>query len=174
MHRICKCGGKKLNGRSMCYQCFLKKEREKRELKIAKLKERKKIRKEKDRNSYRYLHKIAWDLFSKCIRIEGVDDEGITYCYTCGLRFHWKDLQAGHFHHSRLDFDRRNIHKQCPRCNKWKRGELALYGTKLAIELGTEGMKRLLLDANQKRYTCSELKEIISSCQDILSYRNYN
>jgi len=159
------CGGRRIRGMTICYNCFLKREREKKKLKITKLKERKRIRKEKDRNSYRYLHKKAWTLFSKCIRIEGADEDGITYCYTCGLRFHWKKLQAGHFHHGRLDFDRRNIKKQCPRCNKWKSGELALYGTKLTQELGVDGMQRLLLDANTKRYTITELKQIIEDCK---------
>lgn len=159
------CGGKRVGNLTICYRCFLKKEQAKRKLKIAKLKERKRIRKEKDRNSYKYLHKLARTLFSKCIRIEGADEDGITYCYTCGLRFHWKELQAGHFHHSRLDFDRRNIKKQCPQCNKWKSGNLAIYGTKLALELGTRGMKKLLLDANTKLYTTTELKQIIEDCK---------
>ena len=162
------CGEKRVGTLTICYKCFLKKEREKRELKITKLKERKKIRKEKEKNSYRYLHKLAWTLFSKCIRIEGANEEGMTNCYTCGARLHWKELQAGHFHHSKLDFDRRNIKKQCPQCNKWKSGNLAIYGTKLASELGTRGMKKLLLDANTKLYTTTELKQIIEDCKNEL------
>jgi len=159
------CGGRRIRGMTICYNCFLKREREKKKLKITKLKERKRIRKEKDRNSYRYLHKKAWTLFSKCIRIKGTDTEGMTNCYTCGARLHWKKLQSGHFHHSRLDFDKRNIHKQCPRCNTYLSGNLAIYGTKLMMELGKEGMQKLLLDANQKLYSTTELKQIIECCK---------
>jgi hypothetical protein len=159
------CGGKRIYGMTICYKCFREKERKKREEKIAKLKERKKKRKEKDHNSYRYLRKIAWDIFSKFIRIKGSDENGMTECYTCGEKLHWKKLQAGHFHHSKLDFDERNIHKQCVRCNKWLSGNLAIYATKLALELGVTGMKKLLLDANTTIYSIQDLREIIKIYQ---------
>lgn len=164
--KICKCGEKALKNRRICYSCFLKREREKRKLKIAKLKERKKIKRKKDHNSYKYLHKVAWTLFSKSVRMEGADENGMTYCYTCGKRFHWKELQAGHFHHGRLDFDRRNIKKQCPRCNKWLSGNLAIYGTKLSEELGKKGMNQLILNANTKTYSTTELKQIIKELKN--------
>jgi len=162
------CGGKRVGRLTICYQCFLKREKEKRGLKIAKLKERKKIRKDKNHNSYRYLHKLAWDLTSKVVRRNGADENGMNRCYTCGKKKHWKELQAGHFHHNKLDFDRaRNLRPQCAGCNNqmWKGGNLAIYGTKLSKELGVEGMQQLLLDANTKVYSTTELKEIIKDCQ---------
>lgn len=169
------CGGKRVGHLTICYSCFLKREREKRKLKIEKLKERKRKKKEKDHNSYKYLFKLAWTLFSKCVRMKGADEEGMTRCYTCNEIFHWKKLQAGHFHHRRLDFDKRNVHKQCPQCNKWKRGNLAIYGTKLAAELGVDGVKQLLLDANTKLYSIPELRQIIKECNEELeNYVEFN
>ncbi len=161
------CGGKRVGQLTICYKCFLKRERLKRELKLAKLKERKKKRIEKNHNSYNYLNKLAWKLFSKMIRMEGIDEKGMAECYTCGIKVHYKNLQAGHFWHNKLDFDRRNIHKQCVRCNKWLRGNLAVYGTKLAQELGIEGMKKLDQDAHQKVYSWLDLKQIINQLERV-------
>ena len=166
--KLCRlCGGKRVFGKTLCYACILKKERAKRELKLAKLKERKHKKKEKKLNSYRYLNKVAWELFSRYIRMKGADENGMTECYTCEKKFHWKKLFAGHFHHGKLDFDERNVHKQCNRCNSslFLRGNLNIYGTKLAQEIGAEGMKQLLLDANTKIYTWQELKIIINRLQ---------
>ncbi len=164
----CKCGNIALNNRRICYQCFLKRERSKRELKIAKLKNRKKIKKEKIRNSYRYLHKVADKLFSQYVRMKGCDKNGFDNCYTCGIRLHWKKMNAGHFHHGKLDFDERNRRKQCPQCNTWKSGNLGIFGTKLAEELGVQGMIQLMIDAHQRVYSTPELKQIILTYQSKL------
>lgn len=162
------CGGKRFSHLTICYKCFRERERIKRELKIAKRKDRKRRKLEKDHNSFSYLHKKAWDLFSKYIRMKNADQKGKVLCYTCGTLKHWKEMNAGHFHHNKLDFDERNIKTQCPRCNKFLRGNLSIYGTKLAKELGIEGLRQLLLDANIKLYTCKELKQVIER------YNNYD
>jgi hypothetical protein len=155
------CDGKRVGNLTICYKHFLARERAKREIKFAKLKDRKKKRVERDHNSYRYLHKTADDLMSKVVRLDGSDENGMNSCYTCGVWIHWKELQAGHFHHGKLDFDKRNRRPQCSQCNKWKSGNLAIFGTKLTEELGVDGMKKLMLDANTKIYTTTELKKII-------------
>ena len=166
------CGGKRVGNLTICYNCFRKREKVKRELKIAKLKDRKHKRVEKDHNSYRYLHKVAWDLISRVVRLSGADENGFNHCYTCEKIFHYKDLQAGHFHHNKLDFDRRNLRPQCSRCNKWLKGNLAIYGTKLTKELGVEGMVQLLLDANTRVYSTAEIRLVIRDCQlELEAYR---
>jgi hypothetical protein len=159
------CGGIRIWGKTKCFKCIIKEEREKRKLKIAKLKERKRVKKEKDHNSFRYLHKKAWILFSISVRQEGMDSNGMVRCYTCKELFRWQDLDAGHYFHGKLDFDKRNVKKQCTRCNRFKHGNHAIFGVYLAIELGVEGMKKLMLDANTKIYTCQDLKQIIQNYQ---------
>jgi hypothetical protein len=113
------------------------------------------------KNEFAKLKRKAWKVWSEYIRRKYADKEGMVLCYTCGVKKHWSEMHAGHFHHDRLDFDERNIHPQCPQCNTFKHGNLAIYGTRLAEELGKAGMKKLLLDANTKIYTEKELKEII-------------
>ena len=167
--KLCKCGNEALKNRRICYNCFLKREKDKRVEKLIKFKERKKVKKEKDHNSYSYLHKKAWKLFSIIIRKEGADENGINKCHTCGTELNWKELQAGHFHHSKLDFDKRNVHPQCVRCNKFNHGNLAAYGTKLAKELGVKGMQKLDRDAHTKSYTWLELKSLIVEFEKLVN-----
>ncbi|WP_204466220.1 hypothetical protein, partial [Bifidobacterium pullorum] len=52
----------------------------------------KKKRKVIDHKSRKYLHKKAWDLFSKYVRQK---ENGV--CFTCKKRDNWKNMQAGHF-----------------------------------------------------------------------------
>lgn len=110
---------------------------------------------------YKLLHKKAWKAWSLYVRTLEANTDGINYCYTCEQPFHYKNLQAGHFHHGKLDFDNRNIRPQCERCNKWLHGNGAIYGTKLTKELGVEGMQKLLLDSNTVKYNKEDLEDII-------------
>lgn len=54
------------------------------------------------------------------------DDSGIVRCISCGKRFHWTALDAGHFHgrgtHS-LRFYDKNVHAQCRTCNQLQCGK---------------------------------------------------
>jgi NAD-dependent SIR2 family protein deacetylase len=86
------------------------------------------------------------------------------------MTFHWKRLQAGHYFHNKLDFDRRNLRPQCPRCNKWLRGNLAVYGVRLTKELGVKGMDQLMKDANTVTYSTMDLHKIIDECKEELSH----
>lgn len=121
--------------------------------------------KKKKLKSLKNLKDEAWDLQSKHIRQEGADDDGFTHCYTCGIRKHWKELQAGHYIHNRLDFERNNLRKQCVRCNKWLRGNLGVYGERLIKEIGLETVEKMRLYSYQKgnNYTRLEVNEIIKT-----------
>jgi hypothetical protein len=125
-------------------------------------KEQRKLKRERIHNSYRYLHKIAWVWTSRLVRLTGVDDTGMNRCYTCDRLHHWKQLQAGHFHHDKLDFDTvRNLRPQDVYCNKNLRGNGAIFGTKLMQELGVDGMIKLLYDSYHTSYNIVDLKKII-------------
>jgi len=62
-----------------------------------------------------------WKLTSEYIRRRDADFEGMVLCCTCGIRKHWKELQAGHFipqaQGNATRWDLTNIHPQCYRCN---------------------------------------------------------
>lgn len=109
---------------------------------------------------YKSLHKKAWNKFSFYIRNKG-SENGYNKCYTCDKVLPIKKLQAGHFHHNKLDFDIRNVRSQCERCNCYLHGNLAKYATKLVKELGVEGMEKLEIDSNTVSYSKEDLENII-------------
>jgi hypothetical protein len=66
----------------------------------------------------------AWPIFSKFIRLRdclattGTLTHGV--CITCGRRYPFSKLQAGHFLPGRMDtvlFDEESVNAQCYRCN---------------------------------------------------------
>jgi hypothetical protein len=82
------------------------------------------------------LKKEAWKLMSEFVRRR---DKGV--CCTCGDKRSWKEQNAGHFIHGKLDFEFLNVHCQCVRCNKWLHGNLCYYG---GFIVKTYGAKKLL------------------------------
>lgn len=89
----------------------------------------------------------AWTQFSRFIRLRdclattGEIDYGI--CITCKCRFHYKELQAGHFVPGRGNavlFDEDITHAQCSKCNIWLSGNLIEY---YPIMLKIYGEKRV-------------------------------
>ena len=174
----CKNGDGRLSapGRRKCFKCLWAEARAKRESKAvrerskahkARQKALRAARREREANSYKVLHKKAWKLFSELVRRNGIispippDEVYCVVCYTCGKPMKWKDAHAGHFLHGRLDFDSRNVHPQCPKCNTFLHGNLGVYAEKL-IEEGID-LKQLRRDAEQKTYSIQELKEIIAT-----------
>lgn len=78
--------------------------------------------------------KLAWREFSKYIRLRdclettGEKDRGI--CVTCGRKFGFKELQAGHCVSGRgnaILLDPNAVHIQCGQCNIFKKGNLGQY-----------------------------------------------
>jgi hypothetical protein len=78
--------------------------------------------------------KKAWDLYSEYIRLRDCLRTTRTleyaHCVTCGKRYHYKQLQAGHFlpgRHNSVLFDERNCHAQCYGCNVPQKGNTVKY-----------------------------------------------
>lgn len=113
------------------------------------------------------LHKKAWGLISEFVRKSAAkltnSSRDVLRCYTCGKLVYWKKAHCSHFHHNRLDFDLRNLKACCAGCNTYKHGNLAIYASKLVMELTMDGMGKLYLDANIKgnNYSIEELENII-------------
>ena len=66
----------------------------------------------------------AWKDYSKIVRLEEADGQGICTCVTCGVREVWDSgaMDAGHYLAARrltstMKFCRHNIHTQCKVCN---------------------------------------------------------
>ncbi len=106
----------------------------------------------------RLVRKQAWDLQSEWVR---KTEKGI--CFTCGDQRDWKEQQAGHFiHRNCLDFDLRNIHCQCVKCNKYLSGNLIAYTQKM-LEVYDEGTIADLqwLSKQVRKFSRSELEDLI-------------
>lgn len=129
---------------------------------------RKRVKSKNKVKSLKALKNEAWAKISVYVRSLGADWQGYTYCYTCLKRFHWKDLDCGHFFHNRLDYDLRNLRKQCTACNRFKHGNLGIYAIKLTQELGLKGIKQLEKDSIKKgnNYSRQELFDIINKFSD--------
>lgn len=153
--KICKSNVRERNGLPVskwCPSCKKTKELEK--------KEKHKQTKTYQKSRYKTLHKKAWTLFSQYIRFK--DGAGDYWpCYTCNKLTLRTEANAGHYFHSKLDFDTRNVHFQCVSCNLYKSGNLAPYGVRLCSELGIEGMQQLRTDAYSTVYTLEDLERII-------------
>lgn len=117
--------------------------------------------------SLKRLHDKAWALISRYVRTKDADWRGYTRCYTCKVVKHYKELQAGHFWHGKLDFDPRNLRPQCKRCNKFLSGNLDNYAMFLIDEVGLEAVKKLRQDAaRHPGYTRAEILQVIEQYKD--------
>ena len=107
----------------------------------------------------------AWKLQSEYVRRF---EKGI--CFTCGYQGEWKTMQAGHFlHRNCLDFDLRNIHCQCVKCNKYLSGNLIPYTIKMTEKYGKLVVDELRQLSNQvRKFSRSELEELIKDYKSML------
>ena len=114
------------------------------------------------------LKKEVWEVFSRYIRMrDGLRTTGTTewgLCVTCGKRYHFKLLQAGHFisgrHNSNL-FLEEGVHAQCYNCNINLRGNTLEYRRKIIQLYGTGADEKLEFIAKQtKKFTTWELDEL--------------
>jgi len=90
--------------------------------------------------------KKAWGVFSEYIRRRNADFGGFCRCVTCGVKKHWKEMQAGHFIGGRgnsILFDEKGVHPQCPKCNIFNHGEQLEYFYWMEKEYGREVIDEL-------------------------------
>jgi len=88
-------------------------------------KKRRKKRKSRDEwTKTDWIEKAAWPIFSRYIRLrdclETTGTRQYGKCVTCGKKYPFGKLQAGHFVPGRSDtvlFDEEAVHAQCYRCN---------------------------------------------------------
>ena len=112
--------------------------------------------------------KKVWEVFSRyirtrdCLRTTGCSSFGL--CITCGKRYHFKLLQAGHFiagrHNANL-FSERGTHAQCYNCNINLRGNTLEYRRKIIEMYGAGADLELEEEARQiKKFSIPDLLEL--------------
>ena len=170
-YKPCKeCDKKRYANTSWCYAHYKDHEKRKKQAKIMARIERKSKTKGFIENTKKKLHKQAWALMSQWVRRKDANLDGFNECYTCGVVKQWKELQAGHFKHDRLDFDERNLKPQCSRCNHYYSGKLDVYAENLIRDYGLEWLQQLLRDSNEYQpYQISELAKIIRDLKTKIS-----
>lgn len=105
------------------------------------------------------------NIFSKYIRLRDADKEGYCRCVTCGQKYHWKKIQAGHFisrKHYATRWNEQNVHAQCVGCNVFKYGEQYKY----SLYLGSKVSSDLLNKSHESvKYADYELEDMIKFYQ---------
>ena len=130
-------------------------------------KEQKKIAKRK--MSVSVLKKKAWSEFSRYIRtrdcLQSTGSLEFGTCYTCGKRYEFKQLQAGHFIPGRGNsvlFDDRGVHAQCLQCNCYDHGRWVEYEAHMLKDYGVKIVNELKANKHMiYKYQPSELLELI-------------
>jgi len=167
------CDSKRYANTSWCYKHFREREKQKKEEKARLKKERKESTKGFQKNLRKKLHKKAWSLMSEWIRRKDANPDGYVECYTCRRIKHYKETNAGHYKHDKLDFDERNLKVQCVKCNQHNSGELDLYAERLISEYGLEWFNKLIKDAwSHKGYSIEDLSKIIEDLKIKISNLN--
>lgn len=115
--------------------------------------------------------KKCWTEFSIYIRKrDGLETTGSiewAMCITCGKRYHYKMLQAGHFiagRHNAGLFSEKGTHAQCYNCNINLKGNTLVYRRALIVKYGEGIDEQLEREAQEmKQFTIPELEEMILS-----------
>ena len=162
------CDRPRFGNSTLCRTHYYEHDREKK----LKAKLRKQSTKKFQESRRKTLHKKCWKLMSEIVRRTGANPlTGLNECYTCRAVKPWKELQAGHRWHRRLDFDFRNIKPQCQRCNGQQSrgglsGNLGMYERRLIEEHGLEWSRQLERDANAHvGYSVPELESLITELE---------
>jgi hypothetical protein len=104
-------------------------------------------------------------VFNRWIRLRDCADKGGANCISCGLWFEYKQLQAGHYWHSKtsiLRFDERNVNVECGNCNTFDHNHLINYRKGLVEKIGEKELEKMLsIKHVQLKMSPTEIKEKI-------------
>lgn len=127
------------------------------------------------RKSVSDLKAEVWKIFSLYIRQRDADSNGYASCITCGVKMHYKKLQAGHFIPGRRNailFDERGCHVQCYACNcGWLKGNPRMYDRFMQQNYGEKVIKELedLNYGPAKQFTKEELLTLKEKFKTLLN-----
>jgi hypothetical protein len=118
------------------------------------------------------LKKEADKLYSKKLRADAADKNGMVHCYTCLTIKPIKKMQCGHFVSrlvTALRYHPKNTRPQCIACNMFNQGRLDVFAANLIKEYG-EGIIEELQELKKKKLTPKETREmlerVIAECSD--------
>ena len=120
------------------------------------------------------IKKKAWVLFSQyirmrdCLKTTGCKSWGL--CITCGTRYHFKLLQAGHFISGRHNvnlFSEKGTHAQCYNCNINLRGNTLEYRRQIIKLYGENSDEVLERQAKEiKKFTIKDMEDLIAELKE--------
>ena len=104
----------------------------------------------------------AWKWFSLYRRLLFADSNGYVKCVTCGRKYHYKEMQAGHYRHNLnvVFFEEFNVHPQCVRCNQYLSGNLGKYATYILDTYGREKLELLNNTHQSHKFSEGDLQVI--------------
>jgi predicted Zn-dependent protease len=92
-------------------------------------------------------------VFSIFIRLRDIDDEGFSYCVTCGKPMTLKTSQCGHFisrRHFATRWEEKNCAAQCVGCNIYTQGKQYEFGLAIDERFGVGTAQKLLIQSKNK------------------------
>lgn len=101
------------------------------------------------------LEKELDELVSLEVRLSRADYAGMVGCYTCSVRQHYKDMDAGHFQRRGiliLRFERDNLRPQCRDCNRYFNGRPDVFEEELRDELGDRRVDELMASRHDEAH----------------------
>ena len=108
-------------------------------------------------------------IFSLYIRLRDADKKGICTCITCKKKYHYTELDAGHFlsrRHFSVRYDEQNVFSQCRYCNRYNAGQQFIYS--IELEKKQKGLSKKLLKKSKQtqKFTINDLEEMINLYQE--------
>lgn len=102
--------------------------------------------------------------FSRFVRLRDTDVFGQGTCITCGGRFPFHKLDAGHYQ-SRVKlstrWDPQNVHGQCHKCNRFNGGEKMAHGREIKDRYGQQVKDMIDIKSNTPyKPTAEEIKRM--------------
>jgi len=114
-------------------------------------------------------------VFSEYIRKKNADSRGYVTCITSGRKYHYSEVDAGHFI-SRKEMSTRwhedNVHPQSRYDNRYRYGKQYEYG--LALDSKKKGLAKRLYKLSKQtvKYSVNDLQELLEKYKKLLHNEN--
>tara|TARA_R100001440_G_scaffold6638_2_gene13521 strand:+ start:4997 stop:5401 length:405 start_codon:yes stop_codon:yes gene_type:complete len=114
-------------------------------------------------------------VFSEYIRKKNADSRGYVTCITSGRKYHYSEVDAGHFI-SRKEMSTRwhedNVHPQSRYDNRYRYGKQYEYG--LALDNKKKGLAKRLYKLSKQtvKYSVNDLQELLDKYKKLLHNEN--